>query len=119
MNKNEIFTSWNENPSRAVVALGQDSQGGPATGCVLWHVGHHIHQEIEVVGVDLSNLGLDDAPIGISIWEGIFLYNKSGYPGEEELDAVASGSFRAPTPEEWNLIQQNKAPWNEEDWWES
>lgn len=112
------MTNWNWNKaSRAVVAQGQHK------GCVVWFVGGHLSQEIEEAGLyALDELGLDDAPKGISIWEGVYLWREGWNPAggyDEGGDSSPKGSFRAPTKEEWRDIENGKAPWNEDDWMSS
>ncbi len=53
-------------PALAVVA-----SDGRGNGAVLWTVGAHLNLEIEEMGLHrLDELWLDDAPLGISVWEG-------------------------------------------------
>jgi hypothetical protein len=104
---------WNkELSSRAVVCMSKDGHG-----CVLHWVGADLHNEISDAGfTDLGDLGLDDAPVGISIWEGRYRYWQSGAPFDPpEYNGEAKGTFRAPTDEEWTLLRSG-APWNENDW---
>lgn len=101
-----------EKPSRAVIAC-RDGYG-----VVLWWVGAHMTYEIkEGYGSDLSDLGLDNAPEGISVWEGIYVYSRSGYWDEPDAcDVDPSGSFREPTDEEWEAIRRGECPWDKADW---
>jgi len=102
-----------DKPSRAVVA-----HGGMGNGCLLHWVGIHLEVESEAGFTSLDDLGLDDAPEGISIWEGKYTWS-SGVNGEgidEGGDAAPDGEFRALTDAEWAAIRENKAPWDEADW---
>lgn len=99
-------------PSRAVVVC-----DGKGTGAVLWHVGGDLFLEIDAAGTALDDLGLDDAPIGISVWEGRFTYEeRASSSGEPVEDAVAEGTFRPPTGEEWKAIHEARPPWNPDEW---
>jgi len=97
--------------SLAVIA-----SNGQGNGCILWHVGGHIVNETESVGFNLADLGLDDAPFGLSIWEGKFInYDHSMVDGHE-YEAEPSGIFRNPTFEEWAAIIAGVNPWRQEEW---
>lgn len=95
-------------PSRAVIANG--SKG--CIGCVLWFVGEDLEYEISDVSSRLDDLGLDDAPHGISIWEGRYVTRQVGNPYDGiEWESDAKGSFRAPTDDEWQAIREGRSPW--------
>ena len=98
-----------EVPSKAVIA----NNGG--NGIVVWYTGDHLDVEINEngMGVHLSDLGLDDAPDGISIWEGNYIGSKHDTPDGWEYETECVGEFRDPTPEEWGSIQKNECPWGE------
>lgn len=102
--------SW-EWSSKAVIACdGHD-------GCVLWCIGAHIRFEIEECGLRaLGDLGLDDAPHGISIWEGKYLWSPGGWENPQDGEMNPSGSFRAPTAEEWIAIREGRCPWDEQQY---
>lgn len=76
-------------------------------GLVIWCSGKVIEFEIEQMGRSLEDLGLNDAPEGLSVWEGTFRYVGTG----PDIEAQAVGVFRAPTDEEWSCIMNGKAPW--------
>lgn len=98
-----------EEQSKAVVA--RDEKG---VGCILWWTGEHLRCEIDAGFYDLSDLGLDDAPHGISIWEGIYVYYSGSW--ENELEGGGSdpkGTFRSPTDDEWGAIKAGRSPWGE------
>jgi hypothetical protein len=65
---------------------------------------------------DLDLLGLDDAPNGISIWEGGIKSVHVHTPDCNEHDSWLAGGFRDPTDEEWAAIRKNECPWNDDDW---
>jgi hypothetical protein len=69
---------------------------GHGNGVVLSY-GGPIEYEIDAVGTTLSDLGLDDAPWGISIWEGIYSWEKGGYECPEDGNTYPMGTFRKPT----------------------
>lgn len=98
-----------EDPSKAVVA----NYGGD--GVVVWYTGGHLDYEINEagMGVWLADLGLDDAPDGISVWEGRYIGTQHDTIDGTEYDTECVGEFRDPTPEEWARIQKNECPWDE------
>jgi hypothetical protein len=99
-------------PSRAVIAC--DAHG---YGCILWWVGYDFEIEVNEAGLgQLDDLGLDDAPHGITIWEGKYVWSPGSYEHPQDGDSHPVGTFRPPTSSEWYLIQQGKAPWSETDW---
>jgi hypothetical protein len=89
--------------SLAVVA-----SDGHGNGCVLHHVGGHIAFDLCEVGRGLGDIGLDNAPEGISIWEG-----KHEGSGE---DITLEGDFRDPTDAEAAAIAAGECPWDESEW---
>jgi hypothetical protein len=94
--------------SKAVIANGKDH------GCVLYYLGRSIAAEIEDAGLsELSDLGLDDAPRGISIWEGVYVFTPGSFEYPAEGDSNPSGSFRPPTDDEWTAIRQGHCPWDD------
>lgn len=78
-------------------------------GMVLDFVGGHLENETDGTSRILSDLGLDNAPDGISIWEGYYVYSGDPYDG---YDSEPSGDFRDPTGEEWEVIKQGGLPWD-------
>ena len=99
-------------PSRAVVA------NSPQGGAVLWYVGADISFEIQEGGLsDLGDLGLDDAPEGISIWEGTYLwFSDATFECDEGGHSESRGAFRKLDREEWAAVEAGHAPWNPADW---
>ncbi len=99
-------------PSLAVVA--SDGQG---EGAVLWTVGAHLNLEMEEIGLyRLDELGLDNAPLGISVWEGKGVWSRGPWEHPQDGDMELVGEFRDPTKLEWAFIKDNECPWNDEEW---
>lgn len=95
--------------SRLVVAC----NGG--AGCVLYAIGSCWAVWHEGSGsYRLDDNGLDDAPDGISIWEGRM--QSWGPDRDGEYDAELRGEFRDLTEEEWRLLAKGEAPWDEKEW---
>ena len=114
-NPNDYYGHDGSKPSIAVVA-----SDGSGNGCLLFWAGGHLALEVEEYGfTQLSDLGLDDCPAGIWIWEGKYVWS-SGYNHgmgiDEGGDASPVGGFRAPSELEWKFIRAGKSPWNREDW---
>jgi hypothetical protein len=100
--------AWDKD-SLAVIAC-----DGKGNGAVLWTVGPHVRLEMDEGGLrDLGDLGLDDAPAGVSIWVGRYVTDGGGYCNEE-ADTYPKGGFRAPTDEEWTAIREGRCPWIDE-----
>ena len=82
-------------------------------GCVLaYGGGATLRYEIEEAGCHaLDYLGLDDAPEGISVWEG--RYNTTGNAGspgyfDDSVETQPCGRFRALSNQEWGrLVKSN------------
>src|SRR3990167_6744841 len=94
--------NW-EKPSRALIA-----SDGSGNGCILFYCGAHLEEEIRAVGQQLSDLGLDDCPDGVWVWEGVYagITYPSSPNGPEEYDTEIRGNFREPKSFEWlNLVQ--------------
>lgn len=100
--------NWTK-PSLAVIAC-----DGDGNGCVLHTVGPHVTHELDEIGRALGDIGLDDAPEGISIWEGKI--KTSGPDHDGEYDAWLDGTFREPTDDEWAAIRAGRCPWSEAGW---
>jgi len=89
--------------NRAVVA----SRNG--RGVVLFYSGDWIQHEIdEEHHDDLDELGLEDAPDGISVWEG---YPVTRGNNPETMYTEGEGTFRRPTAREWGSIEGGESPW--------
>lgn len=95
--------------SLAVVAC-----DGRGNGCVLWYGGGAtLRYEIEEVGCRaLDDLGLDDAPVGISVWVGRYVAEPCGVY-EVDIETRPHGKFRRPHKSEWAKIKMVENPWGE------
>lgn len=99
---------WSK-PSRAVIAC--DSNGN---GCILHYVGAHLDYDINGIGLtELDDLGLDNAPEGLSVWEGEHHVTRD-YSGE--TDYWLKGEFRALTDAEQRAVGKNECPWDADGW---
>ena len=94
--------------SKAVVAC-NDSK----VGVVLWTAGPHVRYEIEMCGNDLTDLGLDDAPVGVSVWTGKYFVSDSADPTE---GSEPKGDFRSLSLDEWRAVSLGECPWDDNDW---
>jgi hypothetical protein len=108
---------WNglrwELDSLAVVA-----NDGGGNGCVLWTVGAHVAFEQQEGGLcQLGDLGLDDAPLGISIWTGKFIWSPGSWEHPQDGSVEPVGRFRPPTDDEWTAIHEGRCPWDEAAWY--
>lgn len=96
-------------PSQALIAM------GPHSGAVLQYHGSAIEGEISEAGLHaLDELGLDDAPVGLSVWEGEFVYEPGYVDGHEmpgEGQTQPAGKFRPLTDEEWDRLRKGEALW--------
>lgn len=100
--------------SRAVVANATGSRS--AVGLVLWCIGPDIEGELESIGsLRLDDLGLDDAPHGVSIWEGRYVWSNPSWENHLEQDSMPEGAFRAPTDDEWQSIREGRSPWTSDE----
>lgn len=98
-----------DEPSKGVIAC-----DGEGRGCVLWAVGAHLRFEMEECRLfGLGDLGLDDAPAGVSIWEGKFIWQSGGWECPQDGEMFPKGAFRSPTDEEWEAIRAGRCPWQE------
>lgn len=87
-------------------------------GMVLWHHGEDLKGILDPTmdpgSESLESLGMEDAPHGISVWEGKYdWYSGVNAEGiDEGADFVGRGTFREPTDVEWQCIQRGSNPWN-------
>lgn len=95
----------NPDPKCLAVCANRDD----CPGIALWYSGFLIEQEVSHLSAQLEDLGLHDAPDGISVWEGTYRYTQGSEP--DDIDAEPDGEFRAPTDEEWSCIMNGKTPW--------
>ncbi len=98
-----------EEPSRLVIMnwKGKGVAGFPSDVAM--------EQELSDVSPLLADLGLDDAPDGVSIWQGKVRWYKCGYPGEEEWNSELIGEFRRPTADEMAALAAGVWPWPNPD----
>ena len=94
-------------PSRALIAA---SNGD---GVILWFDGPDIDSVIRETGTArLDDVGLDDAPDGISVWEGRGHAWETHTPDAHEYDFELLGAFRAPSDDEWAALRKGECPWS-------
>lgn len=106
-----------QSPRRKRIGATTDSVALIANNCgngvILACDGPGIEADIEAVGIGhLDDHGLDNAPDGLSIWEGKLTGGQvgNGYDGYDyETELV--GSFRALTEREWALLRDTGTPW--------
>lgn len=99
--------AW-EMQSCAVIAC-----DGRGNGCVLYTGGPAVKAEIQNVSDHLGDIGLDDAPAGLSVWVGKLLTWRTS---DGEYEGELKGAFRPLQPEEWKAVQAGVSPWNDADW---
>lgn len=95
-------------PSRVLVAM------GPHRGALLEYEGSGISNELEAGLYDLDELGLDDAPQGLWIWEGDYIWEDGWFEGHRSPEngmAHPKGEFRRLSPEEWATVTAGKPLW--------
>lgn len=104
--------NWNK-LSLAIVA-----SDGAGHGAVLFTAGPHVAFDIHEIGLrDLWDLGLDDAPSGVWVWEGKHVGGDgSRSPEGDYSDAYLQGTYRPLTDEEWAALKRNECPWSDEEW---
>lgn len=109
---NEDPRDWSK-PSRAVIAC-----AGSWRAIVLWYVGPHVESFIEQIGGrDVEELGFaNEPPIGISVWEGTITGGRYNSHTGDYDDAELTGTYRAPSVEEWRWIRQGQCPWDPDAW---
>jgi hypothetical protein len=92
---------------RALVACDGDGHG-----CVLQYVGAGLQYMLEEgAGRELVDLGFDDAPDGISVWEGRLATSEMWTDCGREYDCELVGTFRELTDDEWASLRRNECPW--------
>lgn len=86
-------------------------------GCVLvYGGGASLRHALEESGwYALDDLGLDDAPEGISVWEGRYV----SMGGDDSIEVKPDGRFRSLTASEWERVHkldpQKKIRFSEEE----
>lgn len=94
------------NVNRAVIA-----SDGAGNGAVLFWEGADFEHEIGSEYFDeLSDLGLDDAPHGLRIWEGRYVYTNCSGETDEGYYSVPKGKFRELNDTEWEHMKRGKNP---------
>lgn len=97
----------NNNPSAALVA--NTKNGGVIVcskpGCDLYY---EIH---EIGSVNVGDYGLDDAPEGITVWEGNGIWQPGGYETPQDGEMFYEGKFRRLTNEELEKVQKGENLW--------
>jgi len=109
----EVLLNELEGHSKAVIA--KDST---YNGIVIWYTGRDLEYMIDSFGCMLHEICLDDAPHGISIWEGYYVIIPIRSAGDDtdcDIEPDPKGAFRKPTEEEWVAIRAGKSPWSEND----
>lgn len=102
--------AWDfDKPSRAVIA----SDG--TDGVVLWWVGGDLWAVFESGVRSLEELGLDDAPHGLSVWEGHYVNTVGGDP-ESSPDVEPKGTFRDLDDDEAAAVLERRNPWDPAEW---
>ena len=98
--------------NQAVIAMGVCGRG-----CVLFFRGPDLKYEIRDNGVtDLGDLGLDDAPSGLLVWEGHYYYEPEYAEGMiEGYTSHPVGTFRSLTEAELDDVNHGIDPWDELD----
>ena len=87
-------------------------------GVVLCFVGADIAFEIEEMGMRaLSDLGLDNAPKGLCMWEGKFVWHPATSMDPSDGEYEPEGRFRSLTTHElFTFVKDGQPPWDESTW---
>jgi len=96
-------------PSKALIAC----MGG--TGVLLEYIGSAISWHVDEFSSSLDDLGLDDAPDGLSIWEGTMGSRRVQTQDGDDWDYEVNGAFRDLTPEEWDKLKAGEPLWSQEE----
>lgn len=113
--KNEPDTiGWGGYPHRAweMESFAIVACDGMGHGCVLYTGGPHVRYELEEVSRCLSDIALDDAPSGLSVWMG----RTHGVGSGEDVTTELKGAFRPLNEVERLFVTRGQSPWNEADW---
>ena len=95
-------------PSYALIAMGESN------GTVVYWRGPHIGAEVVECSSDLEDLGLDDCPVGLWVWEGRYVVET--YYDTYECDTTPEGTFRKLTEQEIQALVEGRCPWTIEEW---
>jgi len=86
-------------------------------GIVLDMGGPGISYEYEENGcTTLSMLGFDDAPAGLSVWEGIWRWEPGPVGCPEDGEGVLEGKYRPLNDEEWVQLRACYSLWDKNLW---
>lgn len=100
---------WNKTNSIALVA----SNNGH--GCILAFNGEGIEVDFEHESdPSLDMHWMDDAPDGLSIWEGCYKDHETWGDHGMDYDGELVGTFRPLTEREWELLKSTGTPWEME-----
>lgn len=73
-----------------------------------------LYWEISEIGtVRLDDFGLDLAPEGLSIWEGVSVWRPGGYECPQDGQTEFEGEFRRLNTEEWAKLASGDPLWPE------
>jgi hypothetical protein len=116
MNLSKLLATLESEPTdpyRPSMALIAHAYG---EGVLLDYTGTNIEGEVDMIGYALGDLGLDDAPDGLSVWEGRYHYDP-GFEsdhGPPEPSSEPVGAFRALTPDEWARLARDGVLWDDD-----
>jgi hypothetical protein len=111
--------TWDNYPTeawfKASLAVIANSNGH---GTVLYTAGPALRFEMEEGSgcTRLDDLGMDDAPNGISVWEGFLEYQPGTWECPEDGYNLLRGKYRDLTEAEWEAIKSKKCPWDDKEW---
>lgn len=83
-------------------------------GGVVLHArpGCHLFYEIHEVGsVQVGDYGFDDAPEGVSVWEGTAAWQPGSYETPQDGMTIYEGKYRRLTNEELEKVQKGENLW--------
>lgn len=106
-------SAW-DRPSFALVV-----NNGVREPLVVFAAGPHVRYQIAVCKDEgVVKLGLEGAPGGLSVWEGVYkvpmVIDSGG--GIAEGEPYPVGSFRSLTETEAINLRNGELPWNDNDW---
>lgn len=85
-------------------------------GVILEHDGPGIEAAVDgECNLRLEDHGLDDAPDGLSIWEGRYACFNTSYEYSYEYECELDGKFRDLTDREWDYLRETGTPWEYEE----
>ena len=107
------FSKPSERPydARSVAIIARGKYGGTV---VCAKPNSALYWEIHDVGSsNLEDFGLDSAPDGISIWEGIAVWRPGGWEYPQDGQTDFEGEFRRPNAEELTKMAAGEPLWPE------